>query len=216
MATQAERVLATPKALKEYLEILPSTLQLRFPSTTSLKGDLAVIMIIYNAVTQCVLLGAYDTTLSGLPKDEVTIDGEDHTTALIEEKPFNVLRFGVIKETGLVLTDSKWLGFPKRVDNTNNDLDINFHEKHYALINGFKGSVRIPDPILNPKIKEFVWVKAFLLDMIFDQHLTLFGVATKPHPQQEAYNRFIQSRKKKSTVVTLKEMLKGRFPRHRH
>jgi len=211
MATETERVLGTHKQLSEYLKTLPSNLELRFPSVTSLKGDFAVIMIIYNTVTKCVLLGAYNTKLSGLPKDEVEVEANEFGIRT-EETPFNILRFGIVKETGLVAAGKiKWLGFPLKVNNTNPDIDLDFHERNYALIDSFKGNVRMPDPILNPKIKEFVWVKDYLLEIVFDQARQLLGVPLKSHPQKEAYKRFIGNNKGRKTV-TLKELLSaGKF-----
>ncbi len=212
MAIETERTLAKPKELNEYLKNLPIDLELRFPSTTSLKGDFAVIMVIYNPITKCVLLGAYNTKLSGLPKDDVEV--ETNGPAIdTEETPFTLLRFAITKETGLDAKAVKWLGFPKKVKNTNLAINAEFHERNYALIDKFKGNVKMPDKMLNPKIEEFVWVKDFLLNMIFDRTWYVLNVPMKPHPQKEAYKRFVDNRRSKA--VSFEAFLKGRIHRRR-
>jgi hypothetical protein len=213
MATEKERLLGSPQQLKKYLETLPKEFELRFPSTTSLKGDLAVIMLIYDKHKKVVLLGAYDTTLSGMPKDKVKVEADHDDIIDVSENRFTLLRFGIVKETGLVMNGVKWLGFPKSVKNTNTAIDIESHEKNYGLVDDFKGTVRAPDPILNPKIKEFVWVKEYLLESIFDQQRQLLGVPMKPHSQKEAYRRFV-SNKRKSMTLTLKDMLRRKFTKN--
>lgn len=195
MATKAERVLGNPKQLTEYLKTLPIDFELRFPSITSLKGKFAGVMIIHDVITDRVLFGAYNTKLSGLPKDEVEVEGVDIDT---EETIFTLLRFGITKETGLVAQRIKLLGLPYKVVNTNPNVDAEFHERNYALIDKFKGSVKMPDEVLNPKITEFVWVKVSLLGMILDQRAHLRGVPVKPHPQKEAYKRFIENNSHKN------------------
>jgi len=208
MATEAERVLGNPRQLNEYLETLPTNLELRFPSITSLKGDFAVIMIIYNTETKSVLLGAYDTRLSGLPKDEVEIEDNGYDDDITETR-FTLLRYGITKETGLVMRGIKWLGPALSVKNTNPAIDAEFHERNYVLINSFKGSVKDPDEMLNPKIKDFVWVKDFLLKMIFDQPRQLMGTPIRPHPQKEAYERFAFEMKQ-SKLTGFKKLFKRR------
>ncbi len=112
----------------------------------------------------------------GLPKDEVEVEGIDIDT---EETIFSLLRFGITKETGLVAQRIKILGLPYPVANTNPDVDVEFHERYYALINKFKGKVRVPDEILNPKIKEFVWIKDYLLGKVLDRNAQIQGLPVK-------------------------------------
>jgi len=208
MATYKELALATPSQLKKYLETLPTKFELRFPSITSLDGTDAVIMIIPNYKTHCVLLGAYDTALSGIPKDTLKVEG-DGITDTPKQGPAVLLMYGLTKETGLVAEGLKWLGFPKETKSTNPNIDLHF--KYYGLVTKFKGTVKAPDPILNPKIKEYVWVKEDLLYMIFDQLREILGVPMKPHPQKEGYVRF--QKNKNSKKVTLREMFRFRKKR---
>ncbi|MDB5254793.1 MAG: hypothetical protein JWL92_169 [Candidatus Nomurabacteria bacterium] len=210
MATETELILSSPQQLKKYLEKLPKEFELRFPSITSLKGDFGVIIVIYNKKTKSVLLGAYNTTLSGLPKDKVKVESDD-TSISTEETPFNLLRFGIVKETGLVCNSVKWLGFPKKVKNTNPDVDDEYHWRNYGLVDDFKGKVRMPDPILNPKIKEFVWVKESLLNILFEQQKFISGSPVRPHSQKEGYERFVKNKEPRSKMLTLTDVLRRKF-----
>lgn len=206
MATETELVLGNPKQLKEYLETLPIEFQLRFPSITALKGHFAGVMVICDnrAKSKYVLMGAYNTKLSGLQKDQVEINSNDLNTDF-EETPFTLIRFGVTKETGLIMGAIKLLGLPSQVRNTNPAIDAVYHEKYYAVIDKFKGKVRPPDEELNPKIKEFVWIKDTLLHRIFE-----LPHSVKSHPQKEAYKRFMSDKKTKPIFLSLKEMLSKR------
>ena len=96
------------------------------------------------------------------------------------------------------------LEHPFPVKNTNKDLDIEFHNRYYGLVDDFKGTVRMPDPVLNPKVKEYVWVKDSLLHMIFDRQKP-----EKPHAQKEAYNRLREKKKIIPHTFTFRGLFKG-------
>ncbi len=189
MATAKELLLGTPHELKKYLNNLPLNSELRFPSITSDNGKFAANIVIYDEARQSVLLGVYKTNLSGLPKDRVETDD---TIADKTETVFSLIRFGILKETGLEALRIKLLDpLPFLVKNTDPLVDAEFHERYHALVDKFKGNVKPYDEMLSPKYGPFVWVKVSLLEIVFDKPRQILGLVARPHAQKEAYVRFM-------------------------
>lgn len=218
MATAKELLLGTPNELKSYLDTLPLNSELRFPSVTSHDGTFAVNIIVYDKEKKAFLFGVYKTNLSGLPKQKVETDSSITDTT---QTVFALSCIAILKETGLEALKVKLLGAaPYKIDNNDPSVESETHERFYVFVDSFTGILKVHDEILSPKFGPCVWVKSFLLEVIFNKPRHLAGSVPRVHAQKEAYRRLLtcttllKKAPKKAKKGSLKQILRDNLKKN--
>ncbi len=170
--------LKTESDLREYFHNLQDTIELRYPTITSLDWTESLIMIPFQLEERKSLLVPYDRLKAHTQEQKSPMN--------VNENVYSMAHRGMLQEVGFRVTgEINRLFRPYSKKDSKGDSKKE-HIKHVAVITDFILKAR---EVISEKIGTPVWVHEDLLSIIFQKESIVEG-EKKKHPHLRAYMRF--------------------------